>query len=232
MARTQLASSPLRAVTSRMLCALAFVFAVFGAPGAALALPSFELTMDDGGVFSPFNVSAWTLSNTSTAGESITSFSITVGDTGYEFDYIRDGSSSFPFYTIAPGVTGVSVLTGNGFDGGTGFDRIDLGFSDFDAGEQFDFELDIDEVGFFGGIVTDARTVLFNNGLAANGTLSIGFDDGTSFDVIMPDADPGATSFVFGPGGAVLTPVPEPGTALLMGLGLVGLGLAGRRRER
>ncbi len=218
----------LRVAASRLLCTLALVFAV---PGAALAVPSFELTLADGNVLSPFNVSAWTLRNTSTAGESITSFSITIGDTGYEFDYIRDASSSFPFYTISPGVTGVSVLTGNGFGGGAGFDRIDLGFSDFDAGEQLDFELDIDETGFFGGIVTDARTVLFNNGLAANGTLSIGFDDGSSFDVTMPDADPSATSFVFGPSGSGMTPVPEPGTALLMGLGLASMGLAGRRRR-
>ena len=38
-----------------------------------------------------------------------------------------------------------------------------------------------------------------------------------------------AVSYSTGPDSALITVVPEPGTALLMGLGLAGLGLAGRR---
>jgi hypothetical protein len=38
-----------------------------------------------------------------------------------------------------------------------------------------------------------------------------------------------AVAYTTGPDSALITVVPEPGTALLMGLGLAGLGLAGRR---
>jgi len=206
--------------------------ALLTAPGAALATPSFELVLTDGNLLSAFNLTSWSLVNTSTAGEEITSFSITIGDTGYEFDYIRDASSAFPFYTIAPGATGVSVLTGNGFDGGQGFDQIDLAFSDFQAGEQFDFVLDIDQDGFFGNPITDARQVLFNNGAANNGTLLIGFSNGSSYGITFPDADPNATSFTFlpaGGGAGAGAVVPEPDTAIMMGLGLAGIAFASRR---
>lgn len=67
-------------------------------------------------------------------------------------------------------------------------------------------------------------TLVFK-GTAAGGT--------TNLSTLIANGDAGAVgdSFVAGSSVSVtVTPVPEPGTVVLMGLGLAGLGIAGRRR--
>ncbi|MCR9092943.1 MAG: PEP-CTERM sorting domain-containing protein [bacterium] len=69
-----------------------------------------------------------------------------------------------------------------------------------------------------------------------DGTISIGGLEltvtGTAADVLTTELGVGdLTDVAFGVATTTFTPIPEPGTAALMMLGLTGLGLAGNRRE-
>ena len=59
---------------------------------------------------------------------------------------------------------------------------------------------------------------------------AVGANDTITFDIGLTDGDAIAGASVINFNSAVIN-VPEPGTALLMGLGLAGLAGAGRRKN-
>ena len=66
-------------------------------------------------------------------------------------------------------------------------DFVDIDFdSGFAPGGFFRFQVDVDPDSFDAG--ADYRTVLFNNGPAANSVITVGFSDGTVLTQTIPDA--------------------------------------------
>jgi len=112
--------------------------------------------------------------------------------------------------------TAGSALTG--FTGGfflTGTDLVTLNFSDFNAGETFTFTVDLDD--------------------PANGAITEADVAGSAFTITAAALTSPAGAFVDLLNGTqaavtVSTTVPEPTSAVLLALGLGGLGILGRRR--
>jgi hypothetical protein len=107
-----------------------------------------------------------------------------------------------------------------GFQGYTipaGLDSITLTFNDFDAGESFTFTIDVDD--------SNPRVDSDN---IAGATVTATFDvSGTPTNVaaLMMAGGPNDTTWANS-----TTVVPEPGTLVLVSLGLAGLAWTGRRR--
>ena len=166
------------------------------------------------------NVPTMSWTNNSTTAK-ITSIDITIGDTGYNYDFAQNiidpsGGSS----------TLITPDTVNG--GGVRSDHANFTYTGFDPGEtaSFDLDIDIDSA----DSVEDYRTVLFNNGGAANAVATVAFMDGSSMGSLMltlPDGADDLSSYTFR---AEANDIPEPGTLALFGLGLAGLGFARRSK--
>jgi hypothetical protein len=114
-----------------------------------------------------------------------------------------------------PGTVGVALSPGPGWaDGGTvqgdGFVELfnfaDFGFSNLIPGYQ-------------GGVVINTATLIAGNTI---GTVALTWSNSLSFVDIIPGVETPAGSFEI--------VVPEPTTAALLGLGLIGLVVGGRRR--
>ncbi len=98
-----------------------------------------------------------------------------------------------------------------------GSDSITLTFNDFDAGESFTFTIDVDD--------NNSRV---DSDRIAGATVTATFDvSGTPTNVIalMVAGGPNDTTWANS-----ATVVPEPGTLVLVSLGLAGLAWTGRRR--
>ena len=205
--------------------------------GQAEATTQWTLDLAPGGGWNWDNPS-FTLTNTSTAGETLTALSISIGDTSFNFDAV---AAPDPIEAIV----GASLLSPDRFQnniwtpGGTS-NLLSWSFSDFQAGESFGFTVDLDIDGAFLGSWVDARFILFNNDFPfsdPNAVVSATFSDGSVAAFTLPDGFPaGSYSFSSGPGtgGASAgggASVPEPTVFLLMGIGLVGLAWFGEPRR-
>lgn len=194
-------------------------------PGAvvltAFALPSFgqiaaSLTLtdgtDSGGL--PFNTTQFVLTNLSASGIEITGMSLTVGDLNYVFDQIYLSSEMF---AGVPGAT-AALLTGDRSQDGANTDLFVYAFTGFGSAGSFTGQFDIDKRN--GDFVADARTVLFNNGDAANAVWTVSFSNGQSAALTLPDGALSDVSYTF--------TVPSPGTIALLAAG----GFLVNRRRR
>ena len=178
------------------------------------------------------NVPTFTLTNQSTTAQ-ITDYSVTIGNTDFNFDGVTAQS-----FTTGSGTA--TLVTPDASDsGGIRADLIDFNFTGFDAGEVFQHNGDVDVDN--SNTIQDYRTTMFNNGAALNSVITVGFiDDGIVGELVleMPDDTNGVQpSYTFSARGNIDTgqgggTVPEPGALALFGIGLLGLGVAARRRRK
>ncbi|MBI5443638.1 MAG: hypothetical protein HY900_20815 [Deltaproteobacteria bacterium] len=163
------------------------------------------------------------LQNTSDAGFDLGEFVLTIGDTAYNFDSVTASSEA------KSDVGEASLLSPDrNSTGGARSDAVRYLFSDFLPGGLFSFaaELDRDSV----NTSEDYRRLFFNNGDAPNAVAAVRFrNDGWErwLTLTLPDGAGDLSKYEF----SATQPVPLPGSAVLLGSGVVAL-LATRRRPQ
>lgn len=167
------------------------------------AVPSYEMLFSGSA-----NVPTVKLTNTSTL-EQITEFTLTIGNTGYNFDAL---------YQVVHNVGGYTLLSPDSNSGGGARSNVDhVTFTGFDPNEYFQFGTDIDIDNSDTG--EDYRTVMFNNGSNPNAVLTVKFSNGETLTQTLPDAPASNTTFLL----TQVSPVPEPTTVFLLSLSLLGI---------
>jgi hypothetical protein len=208
-----------RAPFGRRLSAFALLLAgLLLAPGAH-ALPTWTLGL----TATDWDAPVFTLTNTSDAGELVTDLSILVGNDFYNFDTVLGTDPS----EATTGATLVSPdrVQNNWWQAGGRTNEVAWTFTDFDPGEVFTFQVELDHDFALGGNVVDARDVLFNNDFwiftNENALVSATFSDGSVVALTLPDGY--AASYSFSSPGSSAPSVPEPSSALLLFAALLPL---------
>lgn len=192
--------------------------------GSALATPAWAAAglsfIISGDTFSqPYNIT-----NASTAGEKVIGFGLTL-KAPFGFDTANGGFGIDSSTGFAP-QGGSSATTG--YTGPASFadgvNSIAFTFNNFDAGEAFNWLIDVDQPGvatvFGEELIGSAAYADFSNGWRASGFLQ------------PVETDPGAAQFVVRAFTA-LPAIPEPGTwtMILLGFGAIGYAMRGRREH-
>lgn len=132
----------------------------------ASATPIFDFKMSGNTVYEPFSIS-----NLSTAGETIESFTLDISGLGFVFDTIdRDGTTRYskPFTANSGTDLPTGLLSSSGaLDNST---LLSVFFNDFNAGETFLFDIDVDTT-------TNNRAPVYGNELIGS-LLSVEFSNG------------------------------------------------------
>jgi hypothetical protein len=193
-----------------LLAPLAALTIALSVPTLAQAKGGVTFLIAGNTAFQPF-----AFTNTSTAGERITGFGFDISTTTsrtHIFDTV--GGSSTPFTPaggsdVLTGLAAMPVIPDNA-------QAFTLSFNDFDVGETFLFDIDIDSL--------SSTTVLGNALIGAR--VFFDFSDGTRLRGTLQQADAwDASMFV-----ADAAAVPEPGAWALMILGFGAAGAVLRRR--
>ena len=192
------------------------------AAGAAQAIPSLSFIIDGDTFNNPYSIT-----NNSTGGETVTRFSLNLGTIPSGGPYCFDTANGGPCNPSPQSPTPFSAVGATGTTTGLiapvvvadGAQILDLFFNDFDSGETFSWNIDIDSASTFSTFGNDligaTAFVDFSNGQRLIGSLFAvaGNPDASQFTVtgIVPT-----------------TGVPEPSTMALMALA----GLAFLRRRK
>jgi hypothetical protein len=183
--------------------------------GPAEGKPLFEVQLANPGV------SIFRVENLSTASEELTSLTVFIGDTDWNFDIVGNFTSMQD--TGAPLTP--ALIEGDMAQDLIRVDQLQIDFTGFEVGDRFQFDADLDEDAI-GNTSSDFRTIYWNNDPANNAVITLFYRkaDQTSDHVAFtfPDDSIDKTSYTF--------LVPEPGTIGL--LAFVGVGVVLRRRQQ
>jgi hypothetical protein len=174
---------------------------------SAIATPIFDFEMTGNTVYKPFSIT-----NLSTNGEFIRSFTLDISGLGYVFDTLdKDGTTTYskPFTANSGSGDVTGVLASSGADDNSTLLR--AFFSDFNAGETFLFDIDVDLLG-------KNRTPIYGNQLIGS-LLTVEFTDGMALSGSLGGVDNEATSTMLGLNGNDFSvAVNSPATLSLMAL--------------
>ena len=139
--------------------------------------------------------------NTSTSGEIMTDFELTIGDTDYNFDGVEN---------IMPPSGGQVTLISPDDDtsGGVRSDSIVLAITNFDPGEVITFQTDVDRDN--SNSTEDFRSILFNNGDGLEAFATGSSPQGDQTSIIALQDDDLRSSYTYTTTGA---PLGEPGAS-------------------
>jgi hypothetical protein len=209
--------------TLRSIGIFTIVLAAASLPASA-ATVGYSITIGTGGALNgTFDYPAFTLTNLSDPGTSISSINFTIGDPTFNFDRVTN--------SIAP-AGGTMVRTiGDNANGGPRTDLFAFDFSGFDAGDFATWRAEIDPDSF--NAARDFRSVFFNNGgiVVPNSLVSVLFSDGFMLDLTLVDTG-SASSYTFSASHETVSAVPIPATLPLLAGAFGLLGLARLRSGR
>jgi hypothetical protein len=187
---------------------------------AALAVPSLYFFIDGDTFTQPFSIN-----NNSSSGERVTRFQLDLSPTGMVFDPVDlgppgNGTLGTPFTPRngSDALTGLVATTGPA-DGAT---LLDLLFNDFNVGETFSWDIDIDGA-------TGSPISVFGNQLIG-ATAIIDFSDGQRLIGMLTEVIDNSDASEFTVTGRTTTPIPEPGSLALLLLGFAAI--ASRRMAK
>lgn len=168
-------------------------------------------------VFSDGNTPEMELTNNSDPGYLIEYFTISIGNTNFNYDVVYDSP------TQSGGISYTLISPDNDDGGAVRTDLIEIDFTTgFSPSSWFRFETDIDNDNN-PNQGENYATVLYNNGGAPNAVVTVTFSGGQVLSGALQDDGGGSLSQ------SEETAVPLPGAIWLLGAGLTGL--AGFRKR-
>ncbi len=155
----------------------------------------------------------------------IAEFSLSIGDTAYNFDSVFGEAATPAEFGIVP-----ALLSPDRVDAAVRSDVLNYTFTAFDPAEYFQFQVDLDPDSSGLPQTVDFQTILFDvdgSISADNALVTVRFGDSTLLSGRLPDfAQSPTTTYLFSQA------VPEPTSFALVGIGGMGLMLAGWRRRK